>query len=80
MSPEHHSTKCEATPKRPRFVVPLEDIVMPAAFIGVTSAGVAVCLWLGLPFWGACIVGVSAAWLFVMGVVWLLSRSSKPCE
>ena len=74
MSPEQPNTNPEATPKRPRLVVPLEDLVMPVLFITAIAAAVFLCRrWFGLPFWGSCLLGIPGGFVLVAGGLWLLS-------
>jgi hypothetical protein len=72
-------TDSPTTPQSRRFIVPLEDIVMPVLFGVAIMAALFVCRrWLGLPFWGACLLGFPAGFALVFGILWLLSFLWKP--
>jgi hypothetical protein len=79
MDPDPHDKNPNIVPKEQRFVVPLEDIVIPVLFVVSIAFAIAVCRrWFGLPFWGSCLLGIPAGFFLVIGGLWLLSWLSKP--
>ena len=63
---------------RPRFVVPLENIVLPIAFIAATALAIgAHQRWLQLPFWLSVTLGVPDGILLTVFGVWLVGIFSK---